>query len=86
MRILSHPKKARIAKRNHNVGGTAPPLISIAPAAELEEAFVVMVSDVATTFNPGVTLAGEKDAVQPLGNPEQIKDTEESNEPYWGVT
>jgi hypothetical protein len=67
-------------------GGTKPVRPSKVPTTKPELDFVLRVSAVATTLAPGVTLAGEKDAAQPRGNPVQVKDTEESNEPNWGIT
>jgi hypothetical protein len=59
---------------------------SRAPTTKPELDFVLRVSELAATLAPGVTLVGEKVAVQPLGNPEQEKDTAESNEPDCGIT
>ena len=44
------------------------------------------VSVVVAAAAPGVTVAGEKEAVHPRGSPVQLNDTAESNEPYRGVT
>ena len=67
-------------------GGTKPVDLKIAPPAEPEAACVARVSVVVTTLAPGVTLVGKKDAVHLLGSPVQLKDREELNGPYWGVT
>jgi hypothetical protein len=82
----SHPIKARIGKRSHSTGGTPSPGLSVATIDDLEAAFVTMVSVVATTLGPGTTFAGAIDAVVLLGKPELLNDTEESNEPPFGVT
>jgi hypothetical protein len=55
------------------------------PAAEFERAWVVMVSVVETALAPGVTLAGENDAVQFLGRVPLTKDTAASKDPNCGV-
>jgi hypothetical protein len=57
-----------------------------AAPAELEVAFVVRVKVVVTLAAPGVALVGEKDGVHLLGSPVQLKETEASNEPFWGVS
>ena len=58
----------------------------IARTAEPEFPVVVSVSVVVTVSAPGVTLAGEKDAVHLPGSPDELKDTEESNGPPSGFT
>jgi len=45
-----------------------------------------MVNVVDATLSPGVTLAGMKDAAQPLGSPDAENVIAESKEPYCGVT
>jgi hypothetical protein len=62
-------------------GGTDPVGPAVAPSAVLWDDLVVTVSVVVATAAPGMMLAGEKDAVHPLGSPVHEKDTEESKEP-----
>jgi hypothetical protein len=72
--------------RSPKVGGPKPVALNSVAPAELEAAFVVSVKVVVTLLAPGVTLAGEKEAVHLLGSPVQLKVTGESNGPYWGVS
>lgn len=53
---------------------------------EPEEAWVASVNIVVAALAPGVTVVGENVAVHLLGSPTQENETEESNEPNWGVS
>ena len=86
LRKVNHKKRIRMTRSRPRAGGTRSIDLSIAPTAEPEFALVASVSVVVTVLAPGITFVGEKDAVHLLGSPVQEKDTEELNEPYWGVT
>ena len=69
-----------------NVGGPKPAGPESPALAELEAAVVVSVKVVVTLPAPGLALVGEKEAEHLLGSPAQLKETEASNEPNWGVS
>ena len=86
MRMTFPRSMVRPMARSPKVGGPKPVALNSVAPAELEAAFVVSVKVVVTLLAPGVTLAGEKEAVHLLGSPVQLKVTGESNGPYWGVS
>lgn len=63
-----------------------PEIEPLAESVEPKNALVDIVKVVVAVEAPGVTLAGEKEAMHLFGSPEQSKLTAESNEPYWGPT
>jgi len=77
--------RAGTNKRRPRTGGKDPFEPTFAPTSKLSRAFVLIVSNTVSGLGPGIRVAGEKDAVQPLGNPVQLKEMEESNELNWGV-
>ena len=72
-----------------SVGHPDPVIPEIEPFAEPVEPKIALVDSVKVVVAveaPGVTLAGEKEAMHLSGSPEQSKLTAESNEPYWAPT
>lgn len=67
-------------------GGIRADAASAASLPEPLPAVVFTVRAVVAWLAPGVTLAGENEYVQPLGNPVQLSDTAELKAPNCGVT
>jgi len=80
--------KSRLRNRakEPSAGGPKPVVLDSEAVAAPELALVVSVNVVVVAEAPGVTLAGENEAVHLLGRPVQLKVMGESNAPYCGVT